>query len=128
VRDVVHDHGEAGGPRGLYSVSGVKFTTARRVAEKTLRRIFAREGRALPEPDREGPPAAAAPLAALAFLRLLDDDPQAAHAEVRRIVEQESVVRAEDLLLRRTDWGILPAGARAIEPRILPVLEAHRAT
>jgi glycerol-3-phosphate dehydrogenase len=35
-RPVIHDHGAHGGPRGLISVSGVKLTTARAVAEKTL--------------------------------------------------------------------------------------------
>jgi glycerol-3-phosphate dehydrogenase len=39
-REVIVNHGQEGGPRGLYSVSGVKFTTARLVAEKALNRIF----------------------------------------------------------------------------------------
>ena len=36
VRPAIWDHGRHGGPQGLFSVSGVKFTTARLVAEKTL--------------------------------------------------------------------------------------------
>ncbi|NIO87011.1 MAG: FAD-dependent oxidoreductase, partial [Candidatus Aminicenantes bacterium] len=40
VREVILNHADHDGPRGLYSISGVKFTTARRVAEKTLKRIF----------------------------------------------------------------------------------------
>jgi glycerol-3-phosphate dehydrogenase len=39
-REVILNHAHRGGPQGLYSVSGVKFTTSRRVAEKTLKRIF----------------------------------------------------------------------------------------
>ena len=35
-RDVVVDHGRAGGPAGLWSVSGVKLTTARLLAERVL--------------------------------------------------------------------------------------------
>ncbi|MEM7522389.1 MAG: FAD-dependent oxidoreductase [Pseudomonadota bacterium] len=35
-RDVIHDHGAAGGPRGLFTAVGVKFTTARRLARRTL--------------------------------------------------------------------------------------------
>jgi glycerol-3-phosphate dehydrogenase len=35
-RPVIHDHGSGGGPRGLFSVSGIKLTTARAVAERTL--------------------------------------------------------------------------------------------
>ncbi len=39
-REVIADHGAIGGVAGLYSVSGVKFTTSRLVAEKTLEKIF----------------------------------------------------------------------------------------
>lgn len=38
-RPVIHDHGRHGGPRGLVSVSGVKLTTARAVAERVLRTL-----------------------------------------------------------------------------------------
>ena len=41
---VIHDHGAHGGPRGLFSISGVKFTTARAVAETALRLVFAQQG------------------------------------------------------------------------------------
>lgn len=37
-REIIIDHARLGGPTGFYSVSGIKFTTARRVAEKALRR------------------------------------------------------------------------------------------
>jgi len=35
-REIIIDHGAAGGPGGLFSVGGIKFTTARLVAEKIL--------------------------------------------------------------------------------------------
>ncbi|HEX3130501.1 MAG TPA: FAD-dependent oxidoreductase [Thermoanaerobaculia bacterium] len=47
-RPVIHDHGAARGPEGLFSVSGVKLTTARAVAEKTLAKILAARGESLP--------------------------------------------------------------------------------
>ena len=37
-RDRVHDHGQSGGPKGLYSVAGIKLTTARSIAERVLRK------------------------------------------------------------------------------------------
>jgi glycerol-3-phosphate dehydrogenase len=40
VREVIQDHGQRGGLQGFYSVSGVKFTTARLVAHKLLNRIY----------------------------------------------------------------------------------------
>lgn len=48
ARDVILDHGTLGGPRGLVSLSGIKLTTARAVAEKVLRRGLAAIGRPLP--------------------------------------------------------------------------------
>jgi glycerol-3-phosphate dehydrogenase len=42
ARDIIRDHGTRGGPRGLFSVSGVKFTTSRRVAERLVRRLPSR--------------------------------------------------------------------------------------
>ena len=36
-REVLFDHGTMGGLKGMYSVSGVKFTTAIDVASQTLR-------------------------------------------------------------------------------------------
>jgi glycerol-3-phosphate dehydrogenase len=45
-RPVIHDHGRQGGPRGLVSVSGVKLTTARAVAERVLRTLDLGERRA----------------------------------------------------------------------------------
>lgn len=47
-RDVIHDHAIAGGPDGLYSVVSIKFSTARRVAERVLSTISAARGDALP--------------------------------------------------------------------------------
>ena len=39
-REVIIRHRDHGGPVGLFSVSGVKYTTSRLVAEKTMRRVF----------------------------------------------------------------------------------------
>ncbi len=49
-RPVIFHHGDKGGPEGLYSVSGVKFTTARLVAEQTLGKVQKRRGLGLPGP------------------------------------------------------------------------------
>jgi glycerol-3-phosphate dehydrogenase len=102
-REMIHDHGATGGPTGLFSVSGVKFTTARLVAQKTLRRLF---GRSLPlRPDAMRP----LPVRGLCGESLkdtrspLDGPAEQVSAQLRALVAQESVVRLDDLLLRRMD-------------------------
>jgi len=108
-RAVIHDHARGGGPVGLFSVSGVKFTTARRVAEVLLATIFERVPglRAGPASPVERPEPAAVP-AASEFRSLLRADPAAARSLVVRLMEDEAVIAPDDLLLRRTDWGADP--------------------
>jgi glycerol-3-phosphate dehydrogenase len=113
-RELILEHGSIGGPAGLWSVSGVKYTTARLVAERTLRRIFAASGRDLDvRPGSERPPPA---------LALSPDDPSSllehpsaeAVRAVRALVGEEAVTCVEDLVLRRTDWGADPERAAAV--------------
>ena len=124
VREVLHDHGAAGGPVGLYSMSGVKFTTARAVAEKTLRTVFPRLST-----DPYAHAGTERPLASHVpewpeFDDLRHRDPEAAVALLRRVVDEESVVHGEDLLLRRTDWGLDPRAPGGIERVVAGLLEA----
>lgn len=97
-REVIVDHARLGGPRGLYSVSGVKFTTARKVAGKLLGRIFdQRKPAACTRND--GPPG----------MRAWTDVDLASSCcgtpgeadTLRAICREEAVVHLDDLLLRR---------------------------
>jgi glycerol-3-phosphate dehydrogenase len=112
-RPVIHDHGSRGGPRGLVSVSGVKLTTARALGERTLQALAA--GGHLPPavPVEVERPAADPPLSLTELTRLAEHDWNAAREHLRGIVERQSVIHLEDLLLRRTDWGIDPRTAEA---------------
>jgi glycerol-3-phosphate dehydrogenase len=116
-RDVIVDHSRHGGPAGLVSMSGIKATTARRLAERALGTAFTR----LPAPDRDAGRPAAREILALGDLEALAErDPAAASAWLRRLASEESVVHIDDLILRRTGWGrdpgiALDAAARACE-------------
>jgi glycerol-3-phosphate dehydrogenase len=103
-REVIHDHGAAGGPRGLLSVSGVKFTTARLVAEKTLARAFGRSLSAV-RPEATRPPSAQGVCgdSILDSASPLDGPIEQVSALLRALVEEESVLCLQDLLLRRLD-------------------------
>lgn len=110
-REMIHRHGDHGGPENVLSVSGVKFTTARDVAEKALRRAWRAYG-GLP-PYRAG---SARPIGGYSIdlhdphaLASVAEDALA--AELRRLVDEEAVMYLEDLLLRRTNWGAAPRGS-----------------
>lgn len=113
-RPVIHDHGAAGGPAGLWTVSGVKLTTARALAKRVLTRVLGRRGLALPacgpvhRPPADPPP----PLAHL--LHLASREPETVRETLQGIAARQAVVRMEDLLWRRTDWGLLPEAGAAI--------------
>jgi len=112
VRDVFHDHGAHGGLKGLYSVSGVKYTTARLVAERALNRILGG-----PRRDVElARPAPVSPPDIDTMVRLAHTGRQSASDLVDRLSRSEAVLNPDDLLLRRTDWGL--------DPRRIPELRA----
>ncbi len=118
VREVILDHASVGGPEGLYSVSGVKFTTARRVAEKALRVIKRKSGERLLPLAIAGPPAIEAPPRWPDFQRLIRDDASRARAIAKRIVEEEAALELSDLLLRRTDWGLCATQADEVAEQV----------
>lgn len=102
--ETIVDHLELGGPSGLFSVSGVKLTTSRRVAEKTLKIAF---------PDRcatiEQDPTRAIPcdnqagdLYKKAESALANKDRAALQEALACLIDRESVVHLEDLVFRRT--------------------------
>jgi glycerol-3-phosphate dehydrogenase len=122
VREVLLDHGAKGGPIGLWSVSGVKFTTAHLVAERTFRRIFGpteRDVRVRPGSDR--PPSQTG---------LSWDDPSclgrgdagAVRRALRAVVDGEAVTCMDDLLLRRTDWAADPRRVGETEEQVTRLL------
>jgi glycerol-3-phosphate dehydrogenase len=117
-REVIIRHGDHGGPSGLFSVSGVKYTTSRQVAEKTMRRIFPDIRTIKPQ----NPPAAAnsgrwffdydwAPAAA---------DPETI-ASLKTLVEEEAVVHLDDLIFRRCSLGENRWRVTELVPRLRPV-------
>lgn len=122
VREVMVDHAACGGPAGLFSVSGVKFTTARRVAENVLRAILARGDRALPAYGALPRPRAGRPPEAAEFESEAERDPRAAALAVQRRIDAEAVVHLDDLILRRTDWGADPRRGRRIGATVARLL------
>jgi glycerol-3-phosphate dehydrogenase len=100
--EVIIGHRDFGGPVGLFSVSGVKYTTSRLVAEKTMQRIF--PGLHVSKP--QDPPAAAN---SSRWFFDYDWTPAAADTEtiaaLKALVEEEAVVHLDDLIFRRSSLG-----------------------
>ncbi|BAM02570.1 FAD-dependent oxidoreductase [Phycisphaera mikurensis] len=92
------EHDRHGGPGGLISVAGVKYTTARLVAEQTLRRLLGsglhavRTGTGRPPPAEGWAAARFEPTAALA-------------AALPGLCEAEAVSCLRDVTRGRTGWG-----------------------
>ena len=118
MREVILHHADRGGPEGLFSVSGVKFTTARLVAEKALRTVQAWRGRPLGGGPGTARPEPVDRIPAARLDETLRETPEKVAAEVRRLIADESAIHLGDLLLRRTDWGWNPRRGREIGPQI----------
>lgn len=107
-RPRIVDYGLGHGLQHLISVEGVKFTTARLVAEQAIDQVFASLGQA-------SPPCGTA-------VRQLEgavtEHPAGAKAalpreEIVRAVQQEMAVKLSDLVFRRTALGAVPGPNRA---------------
>lgn len=116
IRERIIRHSDHRGPFGLYSVSGVKFTTARLVAEKTLRLIFRKKGlvklpsffdldMANQEQNRKG---------IFCFSSFDSSDGKQWEKALKAIVITESVQHLDDLIFRRTNLWENPHKATKI--------------
>lgn len=112
------EHGRRGGPTGLLSVSGVKFTTARLTAERTLRIVARYIGQPL------APASGSRPASGL----LVDIDAPdqsfgpAYLAALRRQAHEESAITIDDLIMRRTNWGVTSRDPDTLRSRLAVAL------
>jgi glycerol-3-phosphate dehydrogenase len=115
VRPVIRDHGVQGGPEGLFSVSGVKFTTSRLCAEKTLERIARRFPPKNRDKLRSHSHAQARPVLQQGWQLEAGELRAGPNARLRRnalsrLIAEESVQHLDDLVFRRTTLWEDPEG------------------
>ena len=91
------DHGAVDGVRGLFSVEGVKFTTARRVAERAVDLVYGALQRKSPRCRTSE--------------TLLD---QGVEPDVRHAVREEMAIKLADVMFRRTTLGHPPGPDRPL--------------
>jgi glycerol-3-phosphate dehydrogenase len=101
-RDRVAGHRELGGPEGMFSVEGVKFTTARGTAELAVDAVLASLGLA-------GRPCRTR------AVRLDDEPPNRPGGmadQIRYAIHEEMAVRLSDVMVRRTSMAAPPGPTR----------------
>jgi glycerol-3-phosphate dehydrogenase len=101
-REVIVNHANRGGPRGLYSVTGIKFTTARKVAERAVSEMLgSRPGTSLPGEIPALCPATDFLLHGARAAAMGEDE---AVRAIGAVAAAESAMTAQDFCLRRTNW------------------------
>lgn len=113
--EVIIDHAESNGPMGLYSVSGIKFTTARAVAEKLVKSICKHALSSDQIVKTTGNSSLSVDTSSLFDIdwRPPAND-QSWLQSLAKIVDTESVIHLSDLILRRTNLGDNPRRANEI--------------
>jgi glycerol-3-phosphate dehydrogenase len=119
-REVIFDHATTGGLKGLYSISGVKFTTARLVAEKTISTAFPQvQGVPLTDPKVATPPPEASLRQGIFDYHWYPNSPDVSwKTELEKLIAEESVQHLDDLILRRTSLGDNPERALSMLPTL----------
>jgi glycerol-3-phosphate dehydrogenase len=111
-KPIIVDHQQSCGPRGLFSVSGVKYTTSRSTAAAAIKRVMQlpQGGKPILTPGLPARPA-------INQYRLHPDDCPDRSARIRRakhLIETEAPQSLEDLLIRRSNMVFDPVTTLAI--------------
>jgi glycerol-3-phosphate dehydrogenase len=124
ARECCIAHADHGGPVGLYSLTGMKFTTARRVAERALEKLYpGLRSNASPCGIAVRPLSAATALL-LDGARVASMDPLDAMTFIRDTAAAESVIHPEDFFLRRTNWMFTAPQPAMLERLVATALDA----
>ncbi len=126
-REAIVDHGATNGPRGLYSVTGIKFTTARKVASRAVDLMLGRDRAisAAVAPAQSPPMLSAATELLTDGARLEALEPLEAARIIREVAAEEAVHTAEDFCLRRTNWIFTAPDYTAVESMVSAALGAQ---
>lgn len=119
-RPRIVDHGRRDGIRRLLSVEGVKYTTARSVAERAVDQVLAGLGRSSP-PCRT----AEVRLARPRHEAFLEPSGAVSVAEIVHLVREEMALKLSDIIFRRTSLGMVPGPGRTTVEEVARVAGAE---
>lgn len=108
-RPRILDHGRTAQARNLVSVEGVKYTTARRVAQAAVDQVFKALGRSSPPCQTAEVRLPAAQVASAMERSVMTRGDQILHA-----VRCEMAMKLTDIVFRRTDLGAAPGPDRTV--------------
>ncbi|MGF1476383.1 MAG: FAD-dependent oxidoreductase [Geminicoccaceae bacterium] len=118
-KPVIVDHGQPARSgrtlSGLFSVSGVKWTTARHVAARLFSSLQRKKRIEAPTPIELPRPKALLTIGARAFLALSGDE---ARRWTTLFREETSALTPQDVIRRRTEWQSEPELAHDLEQRL----------
>ncbi|MDP9198266.1 MAG: hypothetical protein M3O07_03510, partial [Pseudomonadota bacterium] len=100
---------------GLYSMSGVKFTTAAEVAHQMLTLIGIDSK---PHSSATQPVLSPATSLLTDARRFLETEAETASVALQRVIDEEAVRCVDDLVLRRTNWATTEANLDAVRARV----------
>ncbi len=101
-RAIIYDHGHKGGLKGLYSVSGIKFTTSRKEAERTLNHILGNTNVTKKRKPNQTK-SSEVTCADHNWMPLKKDTVW--KKDLKALIKNESVLHIDDLVYRRTSIG-----------------------
>ena len=108
-RELIYNFNSYGGPKGLFSITGVKFTTARLVAEKAIKAIFpACHAAHFHKKDGFYPSISNEEMWDIDIDELTDKYRSGARELLKALIKSESVIHLDDLVLRRTSLWLSP--------------------
>ncbi len=119
-REIIHNHAKYGGPSGFYSISGVKFTTSRSVAEKTLQKIYYKKKHlnnfetiySMDSKSVQGK------RGIIDIDQLINEKNTIGKENLYKLITEESVIHLDDLVFRRTNLWETPERVLEIAPSI----------
>jgi glycerol-3-phosphate dehydrogenase len=103
---------------GLFSVCGIKYTTAQRFARRTIERVFGPAHSLNQRRPEIGDRASL--IDPQAVMSLSDED-------LRRLADEESVTKVEDFVERRMDWILDETERTRFEARLAAIRGIHSA-
>ena len=115
-RESIIDHSKEGGPSGLYSIAGIKFTTARLVSEKLIKKLFPAKNK-IPYGDIFIKTGNNEVFFSYDWIPETDED----LIPLKNIIKNESVCHLSDLILRRTSLGDNPKRVMELLPKLKPL-------